>query len=105
MRSKFQASNYIPDEMGPKLKKKVGKKWKSVKGVCRVSGPISLKRKNLEVLSKKTIWESVLGKYVKNQLEPNGLKNGLVIWALIIFIKLDKIINKIGVHCTISFRA
>ena len=38
---KFQASNYIPDQMGPKSKKGLAKKWEVRSG--SVSGPISLK--------------------------------------------------------------
>ena len=39
---KLNPSKYISNQIGPKPKKGVGKKWKSVKGVWRVLGPISL---------------------------------------------------------------
>ena len=59
--------------MGPKPKKEEGKNG-SVEGFCRVSKPTSLKPEKYEYDEKKTVWESIKGTYLKNQLESRRLK-------------------------------
>ena len=44
-----------------------------------VSGPISLKPEKSRSTIQKTVGESVKGKYLKNQLEPYGLKHNTVL--------------------------
>ena len=43
-------------------------------GVFGVSGPISFELEKSRSTMQTTVWESVIGKYVKNQLEHYGLK-------------------------------